>query len=41
MFKVCLGLKRGERVAMLQVQGGQSYIVFDRVNPPNGTEGDN
>jgi hypothetical protein len=39
VFKVRLGLKQGEKVILLQVQGGQSYVVLDRVNPPEGTEG--
>lgn len=30
-FKVLLGLKVGEKVVMLRVQGGQSYYIIDRV----------
>lgn len=30
-FKVHLGLKEGERVILLRVQGGQQFIVLDRV----------
>jgi len=29
-FTVHLGLKEGEQVLLLRVQGGQQYIVFDR-----------
>jgi len=39
VFKVKLGLKQGEQVVLLQVQGGQSYIVLDRVDSPIGDEG--
>jgi len=39
VFKVHLGLKLGEKVIMIQVQGGQSYLVLDRYEPPDGTEG--
>lgn len=31
MFKVHLGLKLNEKVMLLRVQGGQQYIVLDRV----------
>lgn len=30
-FRVHLGLKTGERVLLLRIQGGQQYIVLDRV----------
>lgn len=30
-FKVLNGLKKGEKVILLRVQGGQKYIVLDRV----------
>lgn len=30
-FKVLNGLKKGERVILLRMQGGQDYIVLDRV----------
>lgn len=30
-FKVHLGLKEGEAVILLRIQGGQKYIVLDRV----------
>ncbi len=33
------GLKAGEEVIMLKVQGGQAYIVLDRYTPPI-TEGE-
>lgn len=35
-FKVHLGLKAGEKVILLRCDGGQKYIVFDRVEVPNG-----
>lgn len=31
VFTVHKGLKSGERVALLRVQGGQKYLVLDRV----------
>lgn len=33
------GLKAGEEVILLKVQGGQAYIVLDRYTPPQ-TEGE-
>ena len=30
-FRVLLGLKKGERVILLRAQGGQQFIVLDRV----------
>lgn len=33
-FTVHLGLKKGERVLLLRIQGGQQYIVLDRVEAP-------
>lgn len=33
-WKVNLALKIGESVLMLRVDGGQKYIVLDRVDPP-------
>lgn len=30
-FKVHLGLKQGEKVMLIQLQGGQKYLVLDRV----------
>ena len=33
-FRVHLGLKSGERVLLLRIQGGQRYIVLDRVEAP-------
>jgi len=39
VFKVKLGLKQGEKVLLLQVQGGQHWVVLDRVDPPKGEEG--
>lgn len=30
-FKVHLGLKAGEKVILIRVQGGQKYIVLDRI----------
>lgn len=34
-FKVNLKLKAGESVLLLRIDGGQKYIVLDRVFPPN------
>ena len=34
-FIVHLGLKTGERVLLLRIQGGQKYIVLDRVEAPS------
>ncbi len=34
-WKVNLKLKAGEHVLMMRVDGGQKYIVLDRVFPPN------
>ena len=39
VFKVKCGLKKDEKVILLQVQGGQSYVVLDRYESPIGTEG--
>ena len=39
VFKAKYGLKKNEKVILLRVQGGQSYIVLDRFEPPIGTEG--
>lgn len=39
VFKVKLGLKKGEKVHLLQVDGGQHFIVLDRKDPPKGKEG--
>ena len=39
VFKICLGLKKDEKVHLLQIQGGQHFIVLDRVDPPKGEEG--
>lgn len=33
-FRVHLGLKAGEQVLMLRTDGGQKYIVLDRVEAP-------
>ena len=33
-WKVNLALKIGESVLMLRIDGGQKYIVLDRVDPP-------
>ncbi len=33
---VCLGLKTGEKVLMLRCDGGQKFIVLDRLEAPNG-----
>jgi hypothetical protein len=33
-FTVHLGLKAGEKVLLLRIQGGQQYIVLDRVEAP-------
>ena len=30
-FRVHLGLKAGEKVILIRVQGGQKYIVLDRI----------
>ena len=30
-FKVHLGLKKGEKVMLLRMQGGQKFIVLDRI----------
>lgn len=35
-FTVHLGLKVGERVLMLRCDGGQKFIVLDRLGAPNG-----
>ena len=35
-FKVHLGLKVGEKVLMLRCDGGQKFIVLDRLEAPNG-----
>ncbi len=35
-FKVHLGLKTGEKVILLRCDGGQMFIVLDRVEVPNG-----
>lgn len=35
-FTVHLGLKTGERVLMLRCDGGQKFIVLDRLEAPNG-----
>ena len=34
-FTVHLGLKAGEKVLLLRIQGGQQYIVLDRVEAPS------
>ena len=34
-WKVNLGLKTGESVQMFRIDGGQKYVVLDRVYPPN------
>jgi len=39
VFKFKLGLKKDEKVHLLQVDGGQHFIVLDRVDPPTGKEG--
>lgn len=31
-----LGLKKGEKVLMLRCDGGQKFIVLDRLEAPNG-----
>lgn len=31
-----LGLKKGEKVVMLRCDGGQKFIVLDRLETPNG-----
>ncbi len=33
-FRVHLALKKGEQVIMLQTDGGQKYIILDRVEAP-------
>lgn len=33
-FRVHLGLKAGEWVLLLRIQGGQQYLVLDRVEAP-------
>ena len=35
-FTVHLGLKVGEKVLMLRCDGGQKFIVLDRLEAPNG-----
>lgn len=35
-FTVHLGLKVGEKVIMLRCDGGQKFIVLDRLEAPNG-----
>ena len=35
--KVSLELKLGEQVILLRVDGGQKYIILDRVEAPNDT----
>lgn len=35
-FTVHLGLKTGEKVLMLRCDGGQKFIVLDRLEAPNG-----
>ena len=35
-FTVHLGLKVGEKVLMLRCDGGQKFIVLDRLGAPNG-----
>ena len=35
-FTVHLGLKAGEKVLMLRCDGGQKFIVLDRLEAPNG-----
>jgi hypothetical protein len=39
VFKVKLGLKKGENVILIRIQGGQKFLVLDRMNPPTGQEG--
>ena len=39
VVKMKYGLKRGEKVHLLQVDGGQHFIVLDRKDPPKGKEG--
>lgn len=34
-WRVHLGLKTGEQVLLLRIQGGQKYIVLDRVEAPS------
>ena len=33
-FKVHLGLKAGEQVLLLRTDGGQKFIIIDRVEAP-------
>lgn len=35
-FTVHLGLKTGEKVILLRCDGGQKFIVLDRLEAPNG-----
>lgn len=35
-FMVHLGLKTGEKVILLRCDGGQKFIVLDRLEAPNG-----
>lgn len=35
-YKVHLGLKVGEKVILLRCDGGQKFIVLDRLEAPNG-----
>ena len=30
-FQVLLGLKKGEKVMLMRMQGGQKYVIMDRV----------
>ena len=39
VFKAEYGLKKDEKVIMLQVQGGQHWVVLDRVEAAKGEEG--
>jgi len=39
VFKAELGLKQGEKVVMIQAQGGQHWVVLDRFEIPKGKEG--
>ena len=39
VFKAEYGLKKDEDVILFRVQGGQSYVVLDRVVPAKGREG--
>lgn len=38
-FRVHLGLSKGERVILIQEQGGQKYIVIDRVGDNDSESG--